>query len=164
MIAWLLHSHADVLYVWVWVYPWQQQCCVNHLFTRRHWIKLHYKQAQTTRHAIQRKSRKLFLICWIHNWLLQYLCQVVSSCYAARITPADNGGQLAAEATRRVSVGKILQSETPFTGTSYKCALCPSTFKRKNTLKNHFFLFQRFMREIDSRAHSVDVGLSVEVD
>ena len=62
---------------------------------------------------------------------------MVSSCHDARITAADNDGQLAAEAARRVSVGRILQIDEHFTRTSYKCALCPSTFKRKHTLKNH---------------------------
>ena len=58
------------------------------------------------------------------------LSQVVYGCSAAH-----TGGQLAAKAAGCVSVGRIKQNDTPFTCISYNCALCPSTFKMKDTLK-----------------------------
>ena len=61
---------------------------------------------------------------------------MVSGCPAAH-----TDGQVAAKTTRRVSVRRVLQSETEthFTRrpTRYKCAFCSSKFKRKDTLKNH---------------------------
>ena len=57
---------------------------------------------------------------------------MVTGCSAA-----DTGGQLAAKATRRVSVGRINRSETHFTSTFYNCAFCPSLFRGKGALKRH---------------------------
>ena len=74
-----------------------------------------------------------------------------------------NTGQLAAKATRRVSVGRMNHNDAPYTRISYNCSFCALPFKWKHTLNDHN-LYQRFTRARYSPAHSADVRLSVEVD
>ena len=65
------------------------------------------------------------------------LSQVVTGCPATHMGEQLNTEQLAAKATRRVSVGRMNQNDAPYTRISYNCSFCTLTFKWKHTLNDH---------------------------